>query len=735
MAQANYGAVPFGIWTGDGVDGITIANLTIRDLFFHPIIFNAGTENPRVYNVHLIDAGEQFIKSNPDDAGGGVDNGIVEYSVIEFTTTAKDDYTKGVDVQTATNWIIRHNLFRNIVAPAGQLAGPAILLWRGTSNSLVDGNQFVNCARGVMFGADDYYSPSHRGGLARNNVVYRSAAQPGDVGIMLTDSPDTQVLNNTVYLSGTYASPIEYRYPGTRNVLIANNLLDGVIKARDGATATLARNLEGAGAGMFVSAASGDLHLSGAATSAVDQGLVLAGVPDDWDGQARPIGAGYDIGADERGAEVEATTARIAGRVATTDGSPLPGVTLTLSGGASRSATSDGSGAYSFLSLPGDAYTVTPGMAGFTFTPASRVYPSLDGDRVSADFVATEIPREPPPSSGATAAFMRTDTTTRGSWSGSYGADGYALAGGAGSYPGYAQVSVASAATWTWAGATGDARALQRPGGPDRVAATWYSGTAFTIDINMTDGQSHQVALYSVDWDHWGRTFRVDVLDAGNDAVLDSRSVSGFQGGQYLVWTLSGHVKLRLTNNGPQNAVASGVFFGTAGAAPPQSGGGTASFKTVDDTTRGTWRGTYGSQGYGIVGVNSSYPAYAQVSVMSASSWTWAASTTDARGLQRPDAGDRLAATWYAPGAFTIDINLTDGQSHQVALYSVDWDGWGRSYRVDVLDGGTGALLDTRTVEQFQNGRYLVWTVTGHVTFRVSNTGTPNAVVNGVFFD
>jgi hypothetical protein len=25
--------------------------------------------------------------------------------------------------------------------------------------------------------------------------------------------------------------------------------------------------------------------------------------------------------------------------------------------------------------------------------------------------------------------------------------------------------------------------------------------------------------------------------------------------------------------------------------------------------------------------------------------------------------------------------------------------------------------------------------VTGHVTFRVSNTGTPNAVVNGVFFD
>src|SRR5262249_22078236 len=154
---------------GQGVNGITIANLTIRDLYFHPIIFNAGTSNPRVYNVHLIDAGQQFIKSNPDGAGGGTDNGVVEYSVIEFTTHAKDDYTKGVDVQTAKNWIIRNNLFRNIVAPPGQIAGPGILVWRGTGNTIVEGNTFVNCARGVMFGSDDYYSPSHTGGIIRNN--------------------------------------------------------------------------------------------------------------------------------------------------------------------------------------------------------------------------------------------------------------------------------------------------------------------------------------------------------------------------------------------------------------------------------------------------------------------------------------------------------------------------------------------------------------------------------------
>src|SRR5919109_416302 len=70
--------VPYGIWTGGGVQRITIANLTIRDVYNHPIIFNAGTQSPRVYNVHLINAGQQFIKSNPDSSGGGVNNGIVE---------------------------------------------------------------------------------------------------------------------------------------------------------------------------------------------------------------------------------------------------------------------------------------------------------------------------------------------------------------------------------------------------------------------------------------------------------------------------------------------------------------------------------------------------------------------------------------------------------------------------------------------------------------------------------
>ncbi len=53
---------------------------------------------------------------------------------------------------------------------------------------------------------------------------------------------------------------------------------------------------------------------------------------------------------------------------------------------------------------------------------------------------------------------------------------------------------------------------------------------------------------------------RVDILDAVTGTVLDSRSLSGFQNGQYLVWNLTGHVKIQLTMTAV-NAVVSGIFF------------------------------------------------------------------------------------------------------------------------------------------------------------------------------
>jgi hypothetical protein len=105
------------------------------------------------------------------------------------------------------------------------------------------------------------------------------------------------------------------------------------------------------------------------------------------------------------------------------------------------------------------------------------------------------------------------------------------------------------------------------------------------------------------------------------------------------------------------------------------------------------------------------------------------------RALQRPTGTDRFAATWYAGGSFTLDLALSDGSPHQVALYAVDWDVRSRAERIDVLDAATNALLDSRTLTNFDNGQYLVWTVTGHVVFRVTLTGGVNPIISGLFIE
>jgi hypothetical protein len=57
---------------------ILIANLIIKDVYYHPIQLDPGpgAQAPRIYNVRLVDAGEQFIKSSLN--AGGVNDGIVE---------------------------------------------------------------------------------------------------------------------------------------------------------------------------------------------------------------------------------------------------------------------------------------------------------------------------------------------------------------------------------------------------------------------------------------------------------------------------------------------------------------------------------------------------------------------------------------------------------------------------------------------------------------------------------
>jgi hypothetical protein len=307
------GNTPHGIWVG-GPIGLRVANLTVRDIYYHPIMLdpNFGTQRPHIYNVRLINAGQQFVKvsqmgTSPNPvAGSGVADGVVEYSIIEYET-AKDPagpggpaYTNGVDILSGANWIVRHNVFRNIrAAPGFGLAGPAVLAWRATRGTIVEGNLFLNCQYGIALGLDAARIDDHAGGMVRNNFFHRRITQSGDVGITINNSAGTKVLHNTIVLNGTYPNAIEYRFAGTSGGVIRHNLSDAGVARRDGASGLVDGNVTTARASWFVDAVGGDLHLTPVAFGAIDQVPPSPDVPLDYDGSQRPLGPAADVGADE----------------------------------------------------------------------------------------------------------------------------------------------------------------------------------------------------------------------------------------------------------------------------------------------------------------------------------------------------------------------------------------------------------------------------------------------------
>lgn len=463
---------------------------------------------------------------------------------------------------------------------------------------------------------------------------------------------------------------------------------------------------------------------------------------------------------------------------------------------------------------------------GYTLTAVAT-----NADNVSTTSAPVTFSVVSPTSTTAIALFVRTDTTTSGTWKSTYGTDGYAIATDSQSYPSYAQVAFSNQSSWIWAGVTPTTRGLQRPSDSTRLAATWFTTTSFDIDVNLVDGATHQIALYGLDFDNLGRQEAVYIIDFVTNTVLDSRMLSGFSNGHYWIWQLKGHVVIRVARIAGPNAAVSAIFFGTPNVVDPPTvtvsspaasvsptapatieldanvsaaagrsisqvnfyagssflGTGTggspytfiwtsvaagiygitavatdnagatttsapisitvspgatgnptssATFMQSDSATQGAWRSPYGHDGFAVFSSRISYPSYAQVGLAGSSAWIWSGFTSDARALQKPDSpSDRIAATIYSAGAFSIDLNLIDGLQHQVALYAMDWDSLGRQETIDVLDASTGTVLSTRSLANFGNGQFLVWRIQGHVTFRITRLAGSNAVLSGVFFD
>ncbi len=254
---------------------VVIADLTIKEANTHPIhiVTDGGdTLNTKLYNLHIIDPGEQAIKINPGTSGGYPDNGEIACSLIELTDTGRthirnDCYTGGVDGHQARDWVVRDNIISGFWCESG-LSEHAVHFWRGSRDTVVERNILLDNARGIGFGLatsgdsrtyEDNPCPEtsgyvdHFGGTARNNFIAVNDgilfnSQYGfDCGISLWNNCQSDVLHNTVYTANPVKtfSAIEWRFPNT-SIELYNNLVNDQLMERDGASAVSQGNLSNA---------------------------------------------------------------------------------------------------------------------------------------------------------------------------------------------------------------------------------------------------------------------------------------------------------------------------------------------------------------------------------------------------------------------------------------------------------------------------------------------------------
>ena len=302
---------------------VTIADLTVKRAYYHAIHVVGGGHHAMLYNLHIIDAKEQFVKVNPS-GGDYTDDGTLACSELELTDNGRSYieanptpgflcYTGGLDAHQSRDWTVRDNTIENIYCTDGGLAEHAIHFWNSSRNPMVERNTILNNARGIGFGlgtnggqriypdnplagtglsADEV---QHIGGVIRNNFIFANTFE-FDTGIGLEQAWGVDIYHNTVY-STQGGLGIDIRF-GNSNPVVKNNLTNPNISLRNGGSMAQSAANMSASPGLFLDLPNGDLHLISTAIQAINKGAGLGGeVPTDIDGDYRD--AYPDAGADE----------------------------------------------------------------------------------------------------------------------------------------------------------------------------------------------------------------------------------------------------------------------------------------------------------------------------------------------------------------------------------------------------------------------------------------------------
>lgn len=219
------------------------------------------------------------------DANKGCCNEFINLKVHNNGVTYFDH---GFYVGTANNLIEKCDVYSN--------AGFGIHLYNGSSggvdnNTVRYNNSHQNGNNANQIGAGILLSTGQND-LAYDNIVWGNKS-----GIEIKAS-GSKVYNNTIYNNtGPYTSGL-YIGPGVQNVVLKNNIAysNSTNIDNQGSNTILSNNFTNNP--NFVDVASGNFNLL-AGSPAIDTGITVSEVLNDYVGVSRPQGSAYDIGAYE----------------------------------------------------------------------------------------------------------------------------------------------------------------------------------------------------------------------------------------------------------------------------------------------------------------------------------------------------------------------------------------------------------------------------------------------------
>jgi len=338
-------------------------------------------------------------------------------------------------------------------------------------------------------------------------------------------------------------------------------------------------------------------------------------------------------------------------------------------------------------------------------------------------------PPPPPPPSDVDSPGVQ------GDWVGSYGADGYALAGWNGTSS-TSDIVVLPNATLTleqgdryvWSTSTTDVRALRHPDLNQRKAATWFHNSQLRLRLDFAAAYTGTLHIYAVDWDTTTRRQSVTVNDGTTSKTIAMNS--SYNVGAWLHYPISvaagGVVRITADYVAGYNANIDGIFLGGPSAPP----------------LPGNWVGKYGADGYALAAWNGTSGTSDLVSMPKAAltieqgnRYVWGNPTTDPRGLQSPDQSQRRAATWFHDSQLRIRLDFPAAYTGILHLYVVDWDTTTRRQNLTVTDGTT--TTNTSMTSSYNAGTWLHYPISvgaaGIVRITANYVAGYNPNIDGIF--